>query len=77
MIAGVNVCAACGKSVMQKRIIPYVPTLSRTPSNKTEVAGVADLAAVGSHVCSGHKGALIANATKNPRKSIFSVAESI
>ncbi|CAB4583616.1 unannotated protein [freshwater metagenome] len=57
--------------------MPYVPTLSRTPSNKTDVPGVADFAASGSQVWNGTNGALIANAIKKPRNKKFSVVSSI
>jgi len=41
----VKVLLASGKRVKQYRIIPKVPTLSSTPSKRTEVPGVADEAA--------------------------------
>ena len=47
---GVNVLLASGNNAIQNLIIPYVPTLSKTPSNKTEVPGVADFAASGNQV---------------------------
>ena len=50
IISGVKVFVASGNKARQYRIIPKVPTLSRTPSNRTEVPGVADFAASGSHV---------------------------
>ena len=71
MMIGVKVLLASGKSVRQKRIIPNVPTLSKTPSSKTDVPGVAEDAASGSQVCSGQSGALMAKAIKKPRKSRF------
>ena len=77
MIAGVNDVLAFGKRVKQKLIMPNVPTLSSTPSSRTEVPGVADAAASGNHVWNGTSGALIAKAMKKPRKSKFSVSESI
>src|SRR4051794_41499400 len=60
---------ASGKMLRQSRIIPNVPILSRMLTSSTEVPGVASLAASGSQVCTGHIGALIANATKKPRNS--------
>ena len=71
MISGVKVFAASGKSVMQNRIIPNVPTLSSTPRRRIDVPGVADFAASGNQVWNGHNGALIANAMKKPRKRKF------
>src|ERR1043165_992398 len=60
---------ASGKMLRQNRIIPNVPILSRTLTSSTDVPGVASLAASGNQVCTGHIGALIANAAKNPRNS--------
>ncbi len=53
--------------------MPKVPTLSRTPTSSTAPPGGASAAASGSQVCTGHSGALIAKATKKPRKSSRSV----
>jgi hypothetical protein len=75
MITGVKVLLASGKIVIQKRIIPNVPTLSSTPRRRTEVPGVPAFAASGSHVWSGQSGALIAKAIKNPKKRRFCVVE--
>src|ERR1700712_1230620 len=69
MMTGLAHLDASGKSPRQKRIIPNVPTLSRMLTSSTEVPGVASLAASGSQVCTGHIGALMANATKKPRNS--------
>ena len=70
-ISGVKVLLASGNSVKQYRIIPNVPTLSRTPRSRTDVPGDADPAASGSQVWNGQTGALIANAMKNPRNKRF------
>ena len=51
--------------------MPNVPTLSSTPTSSTAAPGWAEVAASGSQVWNGHSGALIANATKKPRKSHF------
>src|ERR1700741_2989405 len=69
MTTGLAHLEASGKMLRQNRIIPKVPILSRTLTSRTAVPGVASLAASGSQVCTGHIGALIANATKNPRNS--------
>ena len=66
MTTGVAHLLASGKSCRQKRIIPKVPTLSRTPTSSTAVAGRASVAASGSQVCTGHIGALTAKAKKKP-----------
>ena len=50
-----------------------MPTLSSTPTSSTAAPGCAAVAASGSQVWNGHSGALIANATKNPRNSHFCV----
>src|SRR4028118_1777482 len=62
-------CEASGNRPRQNRIIPKVPILSRMLTSRTEVPGVLLAAASGSHVCTGHIGALTANATKKPRNS--------
>jgi hypothetical protein len=62
-------CEASGNSSRQKRIMPKVPILSNTLTSSTDVPGVLFAAASGSHVCTGHMGALIAKATKKPRNS--------
>jgi NADH-quinone oxidoreductase subunit M len=53
--------------------MPNVPTLSSTPTSSTAPPGGDSAAASGSQVCTGHSGALIANATKKPRNSRRSV----
>src|SRR5215471_2718082 len=68
-ISGVKYRDAAGNSSRQYLIMPNVPTLSNTPTSSTAAPGWADVAASGSHVWNGHSGALIANATKNPRNS--------
>ncbi len=69
MTTGVAQRDASGKIPRQKRIIPNVPILSRMLTSSTEVPGVPSLAASGSQVCTGHIGALTANAMKKPRNS--------
>src|SRR5215831_20943163 len=69
MTRGVKYREAAGNSSRQYRIIPNVPILSSTPTSSTAAPGCADAAASGSQVWNGHSGALIANATKNPRNS--------
>ena len=74
---GVKYLDASGNSGRQSRIMPNVPTLSRTPTSSTAVPGVDSAAASGSQVCTGHSGALIANAAKKPRNSHFCVVGSM
>ena len=68
---GAKYFEASGNSGRHRRSIPKVPTLSSTPTSSTDELGGASAAASGSQVCSGHIGALIANAMKNPRNSHF------
>src|SRR5256886_17629491 len=69
MTSGVKYLAPLGNSSKQYRSMPNVPTLSSTPTSSTAAPGWAEVAASGSQVWNGHSGALIANATKNPRNS--------
>src|ERR1700755_1103900 len=69
MTTGLAHFDASGKMLRQNRIIPNVPILSRMLTSSPAVPGVAPDAASGSHVCTGHSGALMANAMKKPRKS--------
>ena len=57
---------ASGKRYRQNLIIPKVPTLSSTPTSRTEVPGVDSSAAVGSQVWTGTIGALMMNAIRKP-----------
>ena len=77
MTTGVAHWLASGNSCRQNRIMPYVPTLSSTPTSSTAVAGLDCSAASGSQVCTGHIGALTAKAMKKPRKSRFWVRPGI
>src|ERR1700742_1254285 len=73
--SGVKYLAPDGNSSKQYRSMPYVPTLSSTPTSSTAAPGGADAAASGSQVWNGHSGALIANAMKKPRNSHFCTVE--
>ena len=74
---GVNHFAASGNSSRQKRSMPYVPTLSSTPTSSTAAPAGACPAASGSQVWNGTSGALIAKATKKPRNSHLAVVGSM
>src|SRR5918998_1790627 len=60
---------ASGNNGRQYRRNPNVPTLCRTPTSSTAPPMGASEPESGSHVWNGTSGALIANATKKPRKS--------
>ena len=68
-IHGAQARAAPGNSGRQKCRIPNVPIFSMTEASITEPAMGASTCASGSQVCSGKSGTLMANATKNARKS--------
>lgn len=72
-MTGVAHLLASGKSWRQKRSIAKVPTLSTTAVISTATGAVASPMALGSQVCSGHRGAFTANAKKKPRNSHRSV----
>src|SRR5580658_625261 len=58
-----------GKNGSEKRTKPYVPIFKRTPARMTEPAVGASTWASGSQVWKGNIGTLMANATKNAKKS--------
>lgn len=64
VIHGANSFAVSPNSSTTKRNIANVPTLSMTAIISTPVDGVPATAASGSQACSGHTGALTANAKK-------------
>ncbi len=75
--SGVKNLAASGNSSRQKRSMPYVPTLSSTPTSSTAAPAGAWAAASGSQVWNGQSGAFTANAMKKPRNSHFCVFGSL
>ncbi len=70
-IQGAKVREASGNSGRQYRMKPKVPTLSSTPTSSTAPPIGASAPESGSQVWKGTSGALMAKATKNPRKSSF------
>ena len=66
---GVAHWLASGNKPRQNLIMPKVPILSITPTIIVALPAVDSSAASGNHVCSGTRGALIANANMKPTNS--------
>ena len=63
-INGAKYKLAIGKTGINKRNIPIIPTFNKTPAKITEPVVGASTCAFGNHKCIGTKGVLIANAKK-------------